>query len=193
MPRKAHRPTTLSDRAIAFVREYAITCDLELAEAAAGYAPGHGNGNRIIRDPRAQKLLREHQKKADELAQVHLAWTLARFKQLADANAFDLLAIDADTGSFRIDLSKLTREQAYAVAELGFDAEGRPKIKFHDKVQALKVLKDHLTPDRPSRLRLEGPDGGPVEAILGLGDRLNAARARVNAQRALPPPDSEAA
>jgi len=57
------------------------------------------------------------------------------------------------------------------------------KIKFHDKLAANKILKDHVEPPKPQRMRLEGRDGGPVEVIDGLGARLNAARQRAKGQR----------
>lgn len=194
MSRGRHRPPELNEQQKAFVREYALTCDLEEAQRRVGYKPHYGNARRILNDPRASKLLREHVKKADELAQVHLAWTLAKFKQLAEANALDVIEIDREKGTFRINLSKLTREQAYAISELGFDSDGRPKLKFHDKTAALKALQGYLTPEKPQRLRLEGTgEGGAVEVILGLGDRLNAARARIREQRVLPAPEQSAA
>jgi len=180
-----HRPADLNDKAKAFLREYAICVDIERAQIAVGYKPHHGNGRRILNDPRAAKWLKEHTRKADQLAQVHLAWALANLKQIAKGNIFDLIDRESDLGKaalagggFRFDLSKLTREQAYAIAELGFDASGAPRIRFHDKTAANRLIKEHLAPDKPQRVRLEGPNGGPVEVVESLGERLNAARAR---------------
>lgn len=184
-PVRPHRPADLCDKAKAFLREYAICVDIEKAQLAVGYKAHHGNGRRILNDPRAARYLKEHTRKADQLAQVHLAWALANLKQIACGNIFDLIdrATDAGkaaltAGGFRLDLSKLTREQAYAISELGFDTNGAPKIKFHDKVAANRLIKEHLAPDKPQRVRLEGPNGGPVEIVESLGERLNAARAR---------------
>ncbi|HEY0909831.1 MAG TPA: hypothetical protein VGD75_06315, partial [Bradyrhizobium sp.] len=112
----------------------------------------------------------------------HAAWVLSKEMFIAGNNIHDIRKFD-DKGEFvGIDLSKMTKEQSYAIQEIGFDAEGRPKIKFHDKVAALKLLHDHITPPKPQRVRLEGKDGGPVEVIDGLGARLNAARQRIKAQ-----------
>jgi hypothetical protein len=101
-------------------------------------------------------------------------WIKASLKKLAIPNILDMIQIDQKTGGFAMDLRKVTREQAYAIQELGFDAEGRLKIKLHDKAAVLRFLHDDMAPERPARVRLEGPSGGPVEVIEGLGARLNA-------------------
>jgi hypothetical protein len=176
--KKKTKPAELNPKQQTFVREYALCCNLEEAQRRAGYQPNHGNARRILDDPRCAKLLKEHTRKADELAQVHLGWVLANLKKLGGANLYDMIEID-EAGSFKVNLAKVSRELAYAIQELGFDGEGRVKIKLHDKVQANKFLFEHLAPERPARVRLEGPGGGPVEIIGGLGERLKAAKARV--------------
>jgi hypothetical protein len=186
MSRKQHRPEELSERAKSFIREFAVCCDIKLAQSRASppYTQNAGNGRKILNDPRAQKMLRAAVKRADEMAGVHLAWTLANLKKIAEANVIDVIKIDPTDGSFRVDLSKLTPEQAYAIAEVGFDSDGRPKLKFHDKTVANKALLDYLKPEKPQAARVTRIDSpaGSVEIIEGLGERLNAARAR-RAQR----------
>ena len=157
----------------------------EEAERRAGYKAGHGNAARILNDPRSRALLNAHKKKADELAEIHLAWVLANVKKIAGVNIRELMLFDATGAFLGLDLQRLSSEQAYAISEIGFDADGRPKIKFHDKVAANKLLHDHLAPEKPQRVRLEGPASGPVEVIDGLGARLNAARQRAR-QRTAP-------
>lgn len=184
-PRKKarHKPEELNERQQALIREFAICADREEAERRAGYQAGHGNAHRILNDPRAKAILAQHKRKADELAEIHLAWVLANIKKIAKINIHTLLKFDHEGEFVGIDLKKLTPEEAYAISEIGFDGEGRPKIKFHDKTMANKLLRDHLVPEKTQRLRIEGKDGGPVEVIEGLGARLNAARQR-RAQRA---------
>lgn len=177
------RPSDLNDRQKAFIREYCISLDIEDAQKKVGYKPHHGNGRRILDDPRSASELKRNQKKAAELANVHLAWVLGNIEKMAQVNIHELMLFD-DKGNFTgLDLQKLTKEQAYAISEIGFDADGRPKIKFHDKLAANKLLKEHIEPPKPQRVRLEGRDGGPVEVIDGLGARLNAARQRLKGQR----------
>lgn len=179
--RARHRPPDLNDKQKAFLREYAICLNIEDAQERVGYARHHGNGRRILDDPRAAKWLKEYTRKADQLAQVHLAWALANLKQIAGVNIHSLLRFEGEGDARRfvgVDIAKMTPEQAYAISEIGFDGEGRPKIKFHDKVAANRLIKEHLAPEKPQRVRLEGPNGGPVEVVDGLAERLNAARAR---------------
>ena len=180
-PRK--RPADLNDRQKAFIREYCICRDIEEAQKKVGYEPHHGNGRRILDDPRSAAFLKQCQKKAAELANVHLAWVLGNIEKIAGVNFHDVRKFDDDGNFIGLDLQKMTKEQTYAISEIGFDSEGRVKIKFHDKIAANRILKEHIEPPNPQRLRLEGRDGGPVEVIEGLGARLNAARQRVKASR----------
>jgi hypothetical protein len=177
------RPSELGDRAKAFIREYCICLNIEEAQKKVGYQPHHGNGRRILDDPRAQAELARHKKKAADLAGIHEAWIMTNLKKIAELNTFDQLKYDERGNFVGIDVSKLTRDQVYAICEFGFDSEGRPKIKFHDKIAANKILQDRIAPPQPQRVRLEGKNGGPVEIIEGLGARLNAARQRVKAAR----------
>lgn len=184
-PKKAvrKRPTDLNEKQKAFIREYCLGRNIEEAQVKVGYRAHHGNGRRILDDPRSQPFIKACQKKAAELANVHLAWVMANFEKMASVNIHHLMKFD-ECGDFTgLDLQKLTKDEAYAISEIGFDADGRPKIKFHDKAAVNKILKEHIEPPKPQRVRLEGRDGGPVEVIDGLGARLNAARQRVKGQR----------
>jgi Terminase small subunit len=182
---KAHRerPADLNDRQKAFIREYCICLDIEEAQRRVGYEPHHGNGRRILNDPRSAAEFKRNQRKAAELAEIHQAWILTNVKKIAGVNVYKQLKYD-DKGDFvGVDISQLTEDQVYAISEIGFDSDGRPKFKFHDKQAALRMLNDHLAPPKPQRVQLEGKNGGPVEIIDGLGARLNAARQRVASGR----------
>lgn len=188
--KKRKKPEELNEREQAFVREFALCCDIKAAMAEVGYVPHTGNGRRILNDPRAQTLLKHHTRRANDLAEIHLGWVKANIKRIAGFNLYDILKLNADGtvqldkhGHWSLDQAKLTREQVYAISEYGFDADGRMKLKLHDKMAANKLLHDDLTPEKPQRVRLEGHDGGPVEIIEGLGARLNAARNRVKEHR----------
>lgn len=178
------RPADLNERQKAFIREYCICRNIEEAQAKVGYKPHHGNGRRILDDPRSATELKRNQRKAAELANVHLAWVMANIEKMASVNVHDLMLFNEDGTLKGLDLKKLTKEQAYAISEIGFDADGRPKIKFHDKLAANKILKEHIEPPKAQRVKLEGNGpGGSIEVIDGLGARLNAARQRVKTAR----------
>jgi phage terminase small subunit len=177
------RPPDLNQKQKAFIREYCICMNIEEAQRKVGYKQHHGNGRRILDDPRSAAELKRNQRKAAELANVHLAWVLSNIEKIAGVNFHDVRKFDEHGNFVGLDLQKMTREQTFAISEIGFDSEGRAKIKFHDKLAANRILKEHIEPPKPQRVRLEGRDGGPVEVIDGLGARLNAARQRVKGQR----------
>jgi phage terminase small subunit len=172
------RPADLNEKQKAFIREYCVGRNIEDAQEKVGYERHHGNGRRILDDPRSASFLKACQKKAAELANVHLAWVMANFEKMASVNIHHLMMFDEKDAFIGLDLKKMTKDEAYAVQEIGFDADGRAKVKFHDKAAVNKILKDTIEPPKPQRVRLEGKDGGPVEIIDGLGARLNAARKR---------------
>jgi phage terminase small subunit len=176
------RPAALNEKQKAFIREYCLGRNIEEAQQKVGYRPHHGNGRRILDDPRSQPFRKACEKKAADLAEVHLAWVMANLAKMAAVNMHHLMVFD-EAGAFTgLDLKSMTKDEAYAIQEIGFDADGRAKIKFHDKVAVNRILKEHIEPAKPQRVRLEGKDGGPVEVIDGLGARLNAARKRLKGQ-----------
>ena len=184
-PRQLRRkPDELSERHKAFIREYCICLDIEEAQRRVGYQPHQGNGRRILNDPRAAAELKRNTRKAAELAEVHQAWILANMKKIAGVNVHKQLKYDEAGNFLGVDVRQLTEDQVYAISEIGFDSDGRPKVKFHDKPSALKMLNEHVTPPKPARVKLEG--GGPngaIEVIDGLAARLNAAKQRVRQAR----------
>jgi phage terminase small subunit len=176
------RPADLNEKQKAFIREYCLGRNIEEAQAKVGYERHHGNGRRILDDPRSQPFIKSCQKRATELADIHLAWVMANLGKMAAVNLHHLMMFDDKDMFIGFDLKKMTKDEAYAISEIGFDADGRAKIKFHDKVAVNKILKDTIEPPKPLNLRLAGEKGGPVEVIDGLGARLNAARKRIKAQ-----------
>lgn len=51
-----------------------------------------------------------------------------------------------------------------AVAERSYDANGNPKLKFHDKNKALEFLARFNGMDGPTKLELTGKNGAPLQA-----------------------------
>jgi hypothetical protein len=177
------RPDQLGAKAKAFIREYCLCLDTAEAQRKVGYEVDRGNAARILNDPRAAAELKRNQRKAAELAEIHQAWILSNVKKIAGVNVYKQLKYDDTENFVGVDVSGLTEEQVYAISEIGFGGDGRPKIKFHDKPAALRMLNDHVAPPKPQRVQLEGKNGGPVEVIDGLGARLNAARQRLKNPR----------
>src|SRR5690349_7275399 len=110
------RPAEIGARAKAFIREYCICLDIEEAQKKVGYKPHHGNGRRILDDPRAQVELKRHGRKASELADIHQAWILTNFKNIAGVNIKDQMMFDEKGAFIGVDIQKLTREQVFAIS-----------------------------------------------------------------------------
>src|SRR5580704_7921676 len=123
------RPPDLNQRQKAFIREYCICMNIEEAQKKVGYKQHHGNGRRILDDPRSAAELKRNQRKAAELANVHLAWVLSNIEKIAGVNFHDVRKFDEHGNFVGLDLQKMTREQTFAISEIGFDSEGRAKIK----------------------------------------------------------------
>jgi Terminase small subunit len=175
------RPDQLGAKAKAFIREYCLCLNTAEAQRKVGYEVDRGNAARILNDPRAASEIKRHARKAHELAEIHQAWMMANVKKICGLNVFNQLQYDENNTLVGIDVRKMSEDQIYAVQEIGFDADGRPRLKFHDKLVAHKLLKDWIDPPKGAhRVKLEGNGpGGAIEVIDGLGARLNAARQRL--------------
>lgn len=161
----------LKPRQRAFARELALK-PLEDAYEAAGYKRHHGNARRLADElwehPAFRHELETVQERAKALAGVHLAHIQLELAKLGFANMQDFIRV-TEEGGFEIDLSKMTRAQAAAIQEVGYDANGRMKLKLHEKRGALTDL-----------AKIVGGIRDPMaDAIAGIGDRLNAALSRV--------------
>jgi phage terminase small subunit len=90
---------------------------------------------------------------------------LEELAKIGFANAGDMIELDSD-GKTTVDLSKLTKDQKAAIAEVQIDTtpEGkqRVRVKLHDKRAALMDIGKHLGMFR-EKIELTGKDGGAIE------------------------------
>lgn len=148
--------STLSDLTpmqIRFAREYALDhSSIKGAAIRAGYSihSALDAGNKLARDPRVLKLVKE----VDKQVVKDMALTKERVLQelclIAFANLKDYLTIDKD-GNTNIDLEGLNRDNAAPLVEISIDniTNGKTKIKKvrvkqADKMAALDKLGKHL-------------------------------------------------
>jgi phage terminase small subunit len=90
---------------------------------------------------------------------------VAELAKLGFANMLDFMQ-PADNGVPRLDFSRLTRDQAAALAEVTVEETGdgrRVRFKLADKRAALVDLGRHFGIFKPERLELMGKDGGPID------------------------------
>lgn len=159
-----------------FAQEIATGCPVSKAYELAGFKGRphnlESNGRRLRNNPKIRERVKELSLAAAELAGVHLGAIQLELARIGYANAYDVMRRnDKDEVVPVFDPTRpVSRELAAAVAELGFDSKGRPKIKFHDKRAALSDLG-----------KMVGGIPDPLaDSITGLGDRLDRAISRAN-------------
>lgn len=90
---------------------------------------------------------------------------LEELAKIGFANYSDFLTVDED-GRTNVDVSKLSKDQMAAIAEMQIDTspdgKQRIKVKLHDKRAALMDIGKHLGMFR-DKIEVSGPGGGAIE------------------------------
>ena len=145
-----------------FVREYLVDLNATKAAERAGYSrkTAYSQGQRLLQNAAVRDEIQALMNKRATKLEITAERVLAELALIGFANMFDYIAV-GENGAARVDLSKLTREQAAAINELtveeftertGEDGEGKPvfenvrrtKFKLSDKRAALVDLGRHL-------------------------------------------------
>lgn len=145
----------LTARQSRFVKEYLISLNASDAARRAGYAPQNVRvvSTNLLKKPHVSAAVAKAQKKVADKLEITAERVLREIALCGFANMDDYTASDGDT--LRLDLSKTTREQRAAIAELTEDTTGgtgdgerklvlRTKIKLWDKSRNLELLGRHL-------------------------------------------------
>lgn len=125
--------------------------DRARAAAACGYAGGAEAMHRLFRHPKVVALIKKRQEEAAKKHELNEDWVIKRLMSIADASLGDVL-IDMGPDA---DLTQLTKEQRYALAEykseIYVDGRGdnardvkRVSVKLADKLAALEKLGKRL-------------------------------------------------
>lgn len=168
-----------------FCREYIIDLNGTRAAIAAGYSKktAKATASRMLTKSNLLEKISKLQKAVADKLDLTAHRVLGELCKLGFSNFLDYVRITAD-GSFAVDLSKLTREQAAAIWSIkttervegkGEDVTVVTKTEFKlaDKIRALELLGKHL------KLFTEVIE---VPGLDGLADRIAAARKRANEQ-----------
>lgn len=145
-----------------FVAEYLVDLNATRAAKSAGYSANGADvtGSKLLRNPKVAEAIAKKSEKRLEKLEISAEWVLRELRLLAGANMLDYIQT-CPNGSARVDLSKLTRDQAAAIGEItveeftertGEDEDGKPalenvkrtKFKLTDKRAALVDLGKHL-------------------------------------------------
>lgn len=132
------------------------------AALKAGYAASYAeNAWQIRQNPavaaeirrRMSEHFRQHELTTDEI--------IDRTRRIAEANVLDYVDVQPD-GGFKVNLSKVSREQAEAIEELSTDAYGRAKLRLVSKLSANDQLARFKKMYADDADKSGGRDGGPL-------------------------------
>ena len=143
---------TLNARQQKFVLEYQVDQVATQAAIRAGYsvATAHVQGSRLLSNVKVREAIAKAQAKMARKAEVTVERIVSELAKIGFANMQDYMSATHDGDPF-LDFSKLTRDQAAALAEVTVDdfvdgrgeearAVKRVKFKLHDKRAALVDL-----------------------------------------------------
>jgi phage terminase small subunit len=152
----------LTNKQKTFVSEYLVDLNATKAAERAGYSKktAASIGQENLRKPEIATALAEKQAARFQKADITADRVLSELALLGFANMLDYIQVGSN-GEARVDLSKLTREQAAAIGEIaveeftertGEDENGKPtfenvkrtRFKLTDKRAALVDLGKHL-------------------------------------------------
>lgn len=140
---------TLNPKHQRFVEEYLIDLNATQACIRAGYKAKNADvtGPRLLGNVGIAAAIAEAQAKATAKAcakyEISKERVLGELALLGFSNMEDFAAV-SETGSPRLDLSKLNREQWAAVNQIKVDDDGAVTLKLYDKRAALVDLGKHL-------------------------------------------------
>lgn len=146
----------LTDRERRFVREYLVDLNGSAAAARAGYASKavRQTAYKLMKRPRVKAAVDAAMAARARRLKITADRVLGELALLGFANFMDYFTPQAD-GTAHVDLSRLTRDQAAAIAEVtveefvsGRGAAGREvrrvKVKLADKSRNLELIGKHL-------------------------------------------------
>jgi phage terminase small subunit len=154
----------------AFIEEYLKDPNATQAALRAGYSSrtAYRSGADNLRKPQIRAAIARHREERCERVKVDADWVLHELITLAKANFLDYVDLESG-GKVKVDLSKLSRDQAAAVSEVTFDelAGGGTRVKFKlvDKLRTLDLLGKH-TDVRAFLERHSVEDGDDLAAAL---------------------------
>lgn len=146
----------------------------EITKSYAEVYPGHGckstdvlkvKASRLHLQPEIQARIAEMKEALAVRTTITQQRVLEELAKIGFANAGDMIELTED-GKTTVDISKLTKDQKAAIAEIQIDTspdgKQRVKVKLHDKRAALMDIGKHLGMFR-EKIEVSGPNGGAIE------------------------------
>jgi phage terminase small subunit len=159
-------PGQLTPKQERFVQEYLVDLNATQAAIRAGYSKKTAKsiGQENLTKPDIAMAVKEASKTLTEKVGLKAEHVIEEMRRIGFANMRDYMDL-SDPEQPKIDLTKLTKEQASVIAEVTYEKRGvekRLKLKLHDKLNALVNLGKHLGLFSERHL-LGGLDGGEIK------------------------------
>jgi phage terminase small subunit len=169
------KPKKLNAQQTLFCKEYIVDFNATRAALAAGYSKkaAYGIGGNLLKKVEIQFFLAELQKPLFDKLEITAERIMREVALIAFANIMDFLTVQPD-GSAYIDMSKVTRDQAAALAQ--YDVVELPplktvhngeevarevfkvKIRMFDKLEALEKLMRRFNLVKPMEVNVNHQD-----------------------------------
>jgi hypothetical protein len=158
-----------------FAVEVASMVPVDRAYLAAGFRSkpewARPNGSKLAHEPSVAARIAELQNEFKSNASLHVEYLQSLLLPAAEANFADFVSDDGADGPRFKKLNELTRAQAAAIQAISFGDDGAvTDVKLVPKTEAIKALMVSIGATGVQRHE---------HAVVGLGDRLDAALNRV--------------
>lgn len=161
-----------------FAREYVVDLNPERAALASGFSESYGKI--LLTDPRVKAIVTYLQQDRAQRLEIKADRVVEELARLGFSNVLDYMQPD-EQGSMRLDFSKVTRDQAAAIAEIREDNTGgtgdgqrkqivRTTLKLADKLRALELIGKYLGLYQERQ---------KIDIEITVSDKLEQARKRV--------------
>jgi phage terminase small subunit len=143
MPERQGDPmprSTITFNRTRFIDEFMVDGNARRAALAAGYSASsaHANAYRLLSKPDIKAAIAARQAERARMTAITADRVLAELARAAFANMADFVQA-GEQGEEFVAVSKLTRDQAAAIAEVRIEG-GRTKVRLIDKLEALNAI-----------------------------------------------------
>lgn len=162
-----------------FAEEYVKDLNAGPSAIRAGYSKNSARqcGERLLRDPYVQDLIRAHMKERSERTKITADMVLQELAKIGFSDIRRVVRWQDEDGQSKlalVDSEMVDDGTSCAIAEVSEGPHGL-KIKMYDKLGALVNIGRHLGMFK-EKVEISGPDGAPVSVAPMTKEEYKAAR-----------------
>lgn len=171
---------SLNEKQARFAKEYLVDLNATQAAIRAGYSEKTAKmqGSRLMTNDDVSAEVQRLIASREQRTEITADRVVKELAHIAFSDITEIVSGGAGAVLYVQELSSLPEHVRRCIAEVsetqGPDGSGTLKVKLHSKVQALRMLMDHLGMDAPKRLA--GEDGGPIKVEMSTADGAELAR-----------------